>query len=189
MYFYLQKVYVKDLRDFLLGRTRSVRADQGHQVIPVTATRKRKKRNKRKKRSPVDLKPSRNTGALLFSYKCFLCVFLFQEKPDRDQSTEPKTDPGSAGAKLSLQGDGDPGSTPGVYLVQLPAKADQPDPSCAAAADALAGPSLGPREQARLRLSPSPMASLLDRYGDAGSRPNTHLTSTDLRKPYRFYQK
>lgn len=89
---------------------------------------------------------------LLISRKHFFRVFLFQEKPDGDPSTEPKTDPESAGARHLLQGDGDPGSTPGVSSTQLSAKLDQLGPTSAAAPDPpVARFSLGPREPALLR--------------------------------------
>lgn len=116
-------------------------------------------------------------------------LVLFQEKPDGDQSTEPKTDPESAGATLSLQGDGEPDPAPGVSSVSIPAKLAKLDPP-PAASDPLAGrSSLGVRQQAPLRQPTSPMESLMDRYGDPGGRNTTHLTSSDLLKPTRFYQK
>lgn len=127
---------------------------------------------------------------LLISSKWSLRVLLFQEKPDGDQCAEPKTEPGSAGAKLPLQGDGDPGSRPGVSSTQLPAKPDQLDPtSAAASAPPPVRSPLGPREQIHIRRPPSPIASLMDRYADAGSRTSTQLSSTDLLNPNRFYKK
>lgn len=126
----------------------------------------------------------RNTWGLLIGWKRFLCVLLFQENLGGDRCTEPKTDPGSAKAKLSLQPDGDPGSTPGISSKQLPAKADQLDPPPAASEPPAAGSSLQPF----LRRPPSPIVSL-DRCGDGGGRPTTHLTSTDILKTSRFYQK
>lgn len=188
---FLQKVYVKDLlHDFFLSRTQ-VRAAQVPRAVLVTATRKinRKRRRKRRKRSHIKSDPHRNRWGLLSSRKRFLHVLLFQEKPDGDQSTEPKTDPGSAGPKLSLQGAGDSGPTPGLSSTQLLVKADPLDPSPAASDPPAARSPVGPREPVLIRRPPSPMASLLDRYGDTGSRSSTHLTSTDLLKTSRFYQK
>lgn len=116
------------------------------------------------------------------------CVISFQEKTDGEQSTEPKTDPGSAGAKSSLQGDSKPDPATYVSSVQIPGKQEKLE-SPPAASDPLAGrSSLGVLQQAPLR-RPSPMESLMDRHGEPGSHTTTHLTSSDLLKPYRSYQK
>lgn len=117
------------------------------------------------------------------------CLLSFQEKADEDQSTEPKTDPGSAGTTSCLPGDGKPDPATCVSSVQIPGKLEKPDLP-PAASDHLAGcSSLGVRQQAPLRKPTSPMESLMDRQGEPGSRTTTHLTSSDLLKPYRFYQK
>lgn len=141
-------------------------------------------------------------------------VISFQEKADEDQSTEPKTDPGSAGATISQQGDSKPDPATYVSSVQIPGKLEKLDPAPAAsdllagrsslgvqqqaplldpapaASDPLAGrSSLGVLQQAPLRRPTNPMESLMDKPGEPGSRTTTHLTSSDLLKPYRFYQK
>lgn len=113
-------------------------------------------------------------------------VILFQEKADGDQNTEPKTDIGSAGATLSKQCDSKPDPATYVSSVQIPGKLDPPP----TASDPLAGcSSLGVLQQAPLRRPTSPMESLMDRHREPGSRTTTHLTSSDLLKPYRFNQK
>lgn len=116
-------------------------------------------------------------------------VISFQEKADGDQSTEPKTDPASAGTTVSLQGDSKPDPATCVSSVQIPGKLEKLDPP-PAASDPLAGrSSAGILQQAPLRRPTTPMESLIDRPGEPGSRTTTHLTSSDLLKPYRFYQK
>lgn len=116
-------------------------------------------------------------------------VISFQEKADGDQSAEPKTDPGSAGATISLQGDSKPDPATYVSSVQIPGKLEKMDPP-PSASDPLAGrSSLGVLQQSPLRRPTSTMESLMERHGEPGSRTTTSLTSSDLLKPYRFYQK
>lgn len=149
---------------------------------------KKKKKKKEEKKVKYQPKPyeDRRCG---HRWTAGQLVILFQEKADGDQSTEPKTDLASAGATIPLQGDSKPDPATYVSSVQIPGKLEKRDPP-PAASDPLAGrSSLGVLQQAPLRRPTSPMESLMDRHGEPGSRTTTHLTSSDLLKPNRFYQK
>lgn len=124
-------------------------------------------------------------------------LISFQESPDGEQKGEPKTEmSGSGGGGLSSPSGSSskPGVAPVVSFTSLPSKPVMkldPQGTPAVSKPSVSVSSLSIADRAPIRRPPSPMESLMGsprRFGDAGTRSTSHLTSSDLLRGYKPYQ-